>query len=105
MKLEQFSGVATGVKLAISGCVQLVQTQDGKWYGLNNRSCDPCQLGSKSWRSEWARMQGLKPRDVENYVRKETARQLNADLAEDVENARLLLFFKGYTITPPAGAK
>jgi hypothetical protein len=74
---------------------------DGTWIALNYRSQSPLRLRHRDQRSEWARVQGLKVKDVENFVRRKRREKARESLAEELTQARALLLENGYNVFGP----
>ena len=98
MKLERFHGNSLAVRVVVLNRIMLAQMPDGKWMALNGHSDDPCDLRNRAERSAWAMAQGLKVKDVENYVRREKRRKLTASVEEQLQDAARLLENHGYTV-------
>lgn len=74
-----------------------------KWYALDSRSADPLKLASKSTVDAWARAQGLMPKDVHNYIRRERKRINDEYKQSSLREKLLYAHAAGYTIVCPNG--
>ena len=100
MKLKRLEhGIHQVEELAhYNGGVQLARIGN-EWFALVYQSESPDRLSNSGLRAVWARVQGLKPADVEAWVRKERSAQQKQMAADVLHDAVSLLETKGYTIT------
>lgn len=90
-KLELFHGTLDNAKVSYYGGVRLVIASDGTPYAMNHGSAHPKYLNNRDERATWARALGLKPSDVENFVRREKRRERAEELEEEIKRAYGLL--------------
>jgi hypothetical protein len=100
-KLKLVTGTFDALKVvsAFSGRLVIAQMANGEWAALNRRSCDPADLRNREERAHWARAQGIKPGEIENYVRRIKAAEKAGYLRDDIQRARELLHSHGYATT------
>ena len=86
------------VEIYQDNVVCLAKLPNGKWVALNYRSECPSNLPNRGTRASWAFAQGLKVKDVENYVRRLRRERAAAERLDDNEQAIALLKSQGYNV-------
>jgi hypothetical protein len=102
MELEQLDNgtfIVQKVHRSFGSQIQLAQDTDGKWYALNYRSMSPTRLRNREQRVEWARVQGIPAKDVENFVRRAKAEEARIAKADQIQDSIRVLKAYGLDVS------